>query len=576
MLYPRENAHREVRCLDGYWTFSPDRDDVGFSERWAGGIGGDRRTIAVPASWNEQFNDLYNFHGKGWYEKTVFIPAAWNDRAVWLRVGNAAGKAEVYVNGEKACEHVGTALPFEADIAPLLTFGAENKIVILADSTLDPWSLPPALLAENEGRVGNFNCYPGVTYDFFPFGGLQRSVWLYTTAKTRIEDVTIRTRCGENGATVEFDAVFSAPVRGTLRAETDGVSVEIPVDGSSASGSIPVANPRIWDIGQPELYELSLTLTNGGQEADAYRETYGIRTVKMDGDRLLLNGKPVFFKGFGKHEDFFILGKGFSHAVTVKDFHLLHWVGANSFRTSHYPYDERIMELADREGILVIDETPFVGLNSRMYREDILEKAKSVIGELFARDKNHPCVVMWSLANEPNVDTPEGKHFFEEMAATARALDATRPITYVAHLEPENNLGYAAYDVVCINKYYGWYYAPGQMEEALPDFVACIERFREAFGKPMIIAEFGADAIEGIHSDPPLMFSEEYQRDMVITQYRELKKKPYIIGAHVWCFADFRAAQSISRIILNRKGIFTRDRQPKLLAHALKEEWTKA
>ena len=574
MLYPKENACREMKSLDGYWKFCADKENAGLDAGWGSGIGGDDiRTIGVPASWNEQFNDLYNFHGKGWYEKDIFVPAAYESRAVYLRCGSVAGQAKVWVNGTLAAAHEGAALPFECEISSLLKFGQENKVVILADSTLDPWSLPPALIDESEGRVGFFHCYPAVTYDFFPYGGVQRSVWLYTTGKKRIEDIAITTDVGETAAQVHVKVALSAKVCGTVVLESDGRRAEISVCGDTAEGSLTVENPRLWDIGQPELYDMTVTVLEDGERLDTYTETYGIRTVKVEGNQFLLNGKPVFFKGFGKHEDFYILGKGFNHALTVKDFYLLNWIGANSFRTAHYPYDENIMDLADRMGVLVIDETPFVGLNNRMFRPDILEKAKKVIGELFARDKNHPSVVMWSLANEPYVSTPEAKHFFEEMASAARSLDPTRPITYVAHMEPEDNLAYSSYDVVCINKYYGWYIAGGQIDETLPAFAQCIQRFYDAFGKPMIISEFGADAIDGIHSDPPVMFSEEFQSDMVEKQYEELRKKDYVIGSHVWAFADFKTAQSKSRIVLNRKGVFTRDRQPKMVAHALKRLW---
>ncbi len=574
MLYPKESLYREVKNLDGFWRLCADKDDIGEKSGWECGVfGEDTREAAVPASYNEQFNDLFNFHGKVWYEKDVFIPLSFADKAVYLRFGNVAGKAKVWLNGAYLGEHIGTALPFEFKADNALKFGQTNKLVVLADSSLDPWSLPPAALGANEGRVGFFNSYPAVTYDFFPFGGIQRSVFVYTCPKTRIEDITVTTELCKDRARVKFEALLSREAQGELVAKTDGKELSVSVCGSSVCGEFEIEKPRLWDIGNPQLYDLELTL-NTADGNDCYTQTFGIREVKVEGDRFLLNGKPVFFKGFGKHEDFFILGKGFNHAVTVKDFELLRWIGANSFRTSHYPYDENIMDYADRHGIMVIDETPFVGLNNRMYREDILDKAKSVIKELITRDKNHPSVVMWSLANEPYVETAEGEHFFKEMAATARALDPTRPITYVAHMEPEHNLGYKYYDVVCINKYYGWYIAPGQMLETLPDFAACIERFREAFGKPMIISEFGADAIEGIHCDPPQMFSEEYQSDTVEMQYKELRKKDYVIGAHVWAFADFKTAQTTSRIVLNRKGVFTRDRQPKMVARTLKKLWS--
>ena len=416
-----------------------DKEDAAGMKKVRGEI---ERAKADMGSLDEQQSSLMNFHGKGWYEKEFMVPLHWEGQKIYLRFGSIAGRAQVFVNGHKAAEHVGTALPLEAEISALVAFGEMNRVVVLADSTLDPWSLPPALLQENEGRIGFFNCYPGVSYDFFPYGGIQRSVYLYTAAPHAIQDITIRTEVKENEALVHFSVSLTEAVDGQLTVETDGLRQCVPVRGNTASGTFTIREPRLWDVGKPELYTFTAVLAENGKPVDQYTETYGIRTVQVVGDQFLLNGKPVFFKGFGKHEDFYIVGKGFQYGLMVKDFSLLKWVGANSFRTSHYPYDERILEFADRNGILIIDETPFVGLSERMYTEPILEKAVSVIHELIERDKNHPSVVLWSLANEPNVNTPEGKRFFEVMAQTARALDPTRPITYVAHMEPENNLGY--------------------------------------------------------------------------------------------------------------------------------------
>jgi beta-glucuronidase len=161
------------------------------------------------------------------------------------------------------------------------------------------------------------------------------------------------------------------------------------------------------------------------------------------------------------------------------------------------------------------------------------------------------------------------------MAETARSLDDTRPITYAAHMEPEDNLGMKYYDVLCLNKYYGWYVNPGDLYNMLPLFSDCLDKFYKAFNKPILVSEFGADAIAGMHSEPIQMFSEEYQAETIVEQYKILSKKEYCIGAHIWAFADFKTAQSISRILLNRKGLFTRDRQPKLAAHKVREMWAR-
>ncbi len=574
LLYPKESINREVKSLDGFWTFCEDREDIGEKNKWNLGVFNEKaRQSSVPASYNELFNDLFNFHGKVWYSKEFYVPISYVDKAIYLRFGNVAGKAKVWVNGIFVGEHIGTALPFEFEISNIAKFAQKNTVVVLADSTLDAYSLPPAAISITEGSVGFTNSYPRVPYDFFPYGGIQRSVFLYTCPKTRIEDITVTTDILETEAKVNFEVEFSSEVNGEIVFETDGKETTVSVEGKKVNCEVTIENPRLWDVGKPELYTVEITLKNENGEIDNYTQTYGIREVKVVGDKFLLNGKPVFFNGFGKHEDFFIYGKGFLSAVTVKDFELLNWVGANSFRTSHYPYDENIMDFADQHGILVIDETPFVGLCKRMYRDDILIKAKSVIEELVKRDKNHPSVVMWSLANEPYIESVEGKEFFKELLNTTRKLDSTRPITYVSHLGPENNLGYENFDVVCINRYWGWYDGNGRIEEILPDFNNWIETHRKAFGKPIIVSEFGADAIEGMHTDPPQMFTEEYQAKLIKMQYNELRKKDYVIGAHVWCFADFKSTQNPCRIVLSRKGVFTRDRQPKMSAYMLKDLW---
>lgn len=571
MLYPQSNRFRYAVSLDGTWKFFADKERTGKDSGFQNGITAQTRDIAVPASWNEQYNDLFDFHGQGWYERTFFVPHGFLQNRVILRFGAVSTNTEVWVNGRPAVQHKGNALPFEADITSLLNPDSENRLVVLADSTLDPWGLPPASLEAVEGRAGFTNSYPAVTYDFYPYGGIQRSVWLCSLPETRITDITVTTDIDGTDGILHFEV--KAPA-GTVRVTADGICTEVPVQNGRACGKIVIPNARLWDIGQPELYDTQFVLSDKGEELDAYSLAVGIRTVRIERNRFLLNDKPVFFKGFGKHEDFFISGKGYQNAVTVKDFYLLKWIGANSFRTSHYPYDEQMLDAADRNGILVIDETPFVGLNERMFRDDICDRALGVIEELITRDKNHPCVVAWSLANEPNASTKEAENFFRRMAECARSLDSTRPITYVAHLEPENNVGYPYYDMVCINKYYGWYLGPAQVDETLPEFKACLERFHKAFGKPILLSEFGADSIPGMHTDPPMMFSEEFQVDMVTKQYNEILKLDYCIGAHVWAFADFRANQAVSRIILNRKGVFTRDREPKMIAHALKKLWT--
>jgi len=129
-------------------------------------------------------------------------------------------------------------------------------------------------------------------------------------------------------------------------------------------------------------------------------------------------------------------------------------------------------------------------------------------------------------------------------------------------------------DLVCLNRYMGWYSQPGRIDEGIALLSSELDALYEKFRKPIVMTEFGADALPGHHAQPPEMFSEEYQAEL-ITRYIELfRTKPYVIGEHIWNLCDFRTSQGVTRAgSLNHKGVFTRDRRPKLAAHRLRELW---
>jgi beta-glucuronidase len=311
-----------------------------------------------------------------------------------------------------------------------------------------------------------------------------------------------------------------------------------------------------------------------GRPVDQVDLPVGIRTFKVSGGKLLLNGNPVFLKGFGRHEDSTILGRGLTDKERVKDFRNMMAVGANSYRTSHYPYSEKDLDMADRLGFLVIDETPAVGL---FFRKEGMKKrlslCRQMTWEMIERDKNHPSVVMWSLANEPHSHRPAAVPFFKDLARWARKLDPTRPVTLVSYLGAKE-ASFAFLDAVCVNRYFGWYSEPGDLAKALPRLSKDLDAIHRKFKKPLLVTEFGADAIPGSHADPPAMFSEDYQASMIEGYLKIMAQKPYVTGAHVWNLNDFRTAQATHRPNgMNYKGVFTRDRKPKIAATVLKKAW---
>lgn len=578
MLYPQINAHRDLQCLDGLYRFVPDRNNVSESEGWHAGLPTDSHLLAVPGSWNEQLREVHDFHGEGWYEHEVHIPKSWTQNRILLRIGSTSGNARVFWDGHFLGEHIGPHLPFEFDVTDLATPCSKHRLVIAVDNTLRWMSLPPGQARREEDRAGFGLGYPDVPYDFFPYGGIHRSISLAALPTIHISDIRVQTDYSGSAGLINFECrVAPAEASCTLRVKVGEQQAEFPVKDGFARGSLQLEAVRLWSHNDPHLYDVSWELLGEGEEPiDSYCLPVGVRKVEVCGDQLLLNGKPVHLKGFGKHEDFPILGKAWAPAVAVKDFDLMRWIGANSFRTSHYPYADEMLSLADRLGFLVISETPFVSLSDRLYTDEMLDKAQLVIRELIGRDYNHPSVIMWSLANEPYVETDAGEHFFRSMAECARSEDATRPIMYVAHEGPEQNRGAEHFDLLGVNKYFGWYHETGDIDGSLPKLKCCLEEFHEHCGGPILLAEFGADAVAGLHSDPPVLFSEEYQAETIVKQYELVKDIPWIIGAHIWNFADFKTAQTINRVGGNKKGIFTRDRQPKLAAHAVRNLWRTA
>lgn len=220
--------------------------------------------------------------------------------------------------------------------------------------------------------------------------------------------------------------------------DKEGAKVANATSDVKLSGSLQVTGVKPWwpYLMHPEpgyLYELEVKLLAANEELlDVYRLKVGLRTLSWNKSQFLINGKPVYFRGFGRHEDSDIRGKGLDNALMVRDFNLLKWIGANAYRTSHYPYSEESMQFADEHGIMIIDECPSVdtelssslslpgasllklfSLLFRNYSQELLGKHKSSLEQLIHRDRNHPSVVMWSIANEPRTSILNADSYFE-------------------------------------------------------------------------------------------------------------------------------------------------------------------
>jgi beta-glucuronidase len=588
VLRPRDTPTRERRSLNGLWRFALDPAGVGRGEGWWKRPLADAREVPVPASYNDVFPEaaVRDHVGDAWYQTLVRVPARWSGERIVLRFDAATHRAIAWVNETQVVEHEGGYTPFEADVTDVLEAGAEFRLTVVVDNRLTWQSIPPGYVEETpDGPRQRY------FHDFFNFAGLHRTVWLYTTPASYVEDVTVETDLDGSTGRVRY-AVETAGREGEVRVVLRDAAGDEVARASGSSGELAVADVHPWQPGEGYLYELAVELWGGGEApVDVYPLPIGIRTVRVDGTRFLINDEPFYFRGFGKHEDSAVRGKGHDDAFMVHDFELLKWLGANSFRTSHYPYAEEVLEYADRHGVVVIDEAPAVGLNASLggflggvtfttFSEETVndgtrEAHRQAIRELIARDKNHPSIVIWSIANEPESWTPESRAYFEPLAAEARRLDPSRPVGFVNFMAatPDRDVVSDLFDVLMLNRYHGWYEDAGDLAAAERKLTAEVDAWVEKHGKPIIFTEYGADAVAGVHGVTPSPWTEEYQAEVLAMFHRVFDRVDAVVGEQIWHFADFATAPGILRVDGNKKGVFTRDRRPKASAHLLRRRW---
>lgn len=591
MLYPKTTLTRRRISMDGMWKFCLDEKAVGEKEGWMDGIPGEEM-IPVPASFQDFYTekDIREYTGDFWYETDFFVPGEWEGREILLRFGAATHRAGVYVNGILITEHEGGFLPFSAKVTTVVRYDSYNKVVVKVNNELNCTNLPcgETITLPNGKKMSK------PYFDFFNYAGLQRSVYLLALPGESIVDFDLDYAIHGKNAEVSYQirtngehavqlALFDA--KGHCVAQKDG-----------KEGVLYVENARLWQVRNAYLYRLRIRIMDGEELIDEYEQEIGIRTVKVEGTDILINGEPVYLKGFGKHEDSDIVGRGFSIGIMKRDFELMKWIGANSFRTSHYPYSEEIYQMADREGFLIIDEVPAVGMFQSLMnfmeastgkqtaffeKETTLVLLKAhlrAIEEMIARDKNHPSVIAWSLLNEPETTNEAAVPYFKEVFDLANKLDMQkRPRTFALIMNslPDTCKCYQFSDIIALNRYYGWYMKGG--------YEICVaeELFRKEMNawkekklnKPFIFTEYGADTLASEHKLPSVMWSQEYQDEYLKMTHEVFDSYDFIKGEQIWNFADFQTTEGIMRVNGNKKGVFTRQRQPKDIAYKLKERW---
>nr|WP_305182548.1 beta-glucuronidase [uncultured Schaedlerella sp.] len=593
-LYPCSNAYRSRVSLDGLWRFCFDADSVGISDEWYKKGLSDTISMPVPSAFADLFTteEERDYCGDFWYETDFYCPDDVQDRNYIIRFGSITHRAIVYCNGQKVAEHEGGFLPVICDVTEVIRIGEANKLIVYVNNELNETSLPCGTVKTCKSGKKLAKGY----FDFFNYAGIQRSVYLLQIPKSAVTDYHITYELVGRDAKINYQVFHSGA--GEIKVSVYDKDGRRVTEKEGERGTLYVKEAHLWEVRNAYLYVLKMELHQNGRIIDEYQDRIGIRTVAVKDGKILINEKPVYLKGYGKHEDFEILGRTFNWAVAKRDFECMKWSGANCFRTSHYPYAEEWYQMADEEGFLVIDEVPAVGMMRSLYNfadagtgkftyffealtiPELKKNHMKQIEEMIMRDKNHPSVFAFSLFNEPETISEAARDYFTDVFSMARKLDSQhRPLTGALekNSSPDKCQCCDLLDFICLNRYYGWYIGGGaEIEEAMLEFEQEMETWKiRKKNIPFIFTEFGADTLVSEHKLPGVMWTQEYQNKYMEKTFQIFDKFSFIQGELVWNFADFQAQEGIMRVNGNKKGVFTRNRQPKNAAYVIKERWEK-
>ena len=493
--------------------------------------------LDVPGDWNSQRENLFFYEGTVWYRKTFDYSARPKSR-VFLHFGAANYETVVYLNSEKLGRHIGGFTPFEFEITGKVK-ATGNSVVVKVD---------------NKRRL---EAVPTLNTDWWNYGGITRDVQLVELPATFVEDYFVQLRKGSATTIAGWVRLNGGRPRQqvSIRIPEAHVSATATTDGKGYAEFTTAANLTLWSPANPKLYDVTIAA-----ETDTVHDQIGFRTIEVKGTDILLNGKPIFLRGVSIHEEApFRGGRAFSDEDART---LLGWareLGCNFVRLAHYPHNENMLREADRMGLLVWSESPIYWM-IQWQNPETYANAAAQVAESIGRDRNRASVILWSVANETPVND-ERNAFLRKLATHVRSLDPTRLVTAAMMHHEVDGPGQtraaviddpfgADVDVLGCNEYIGWY-------DGLPEKIDRSE-WQSIYNKPLVMSEFGADALYGLHGDALTRWSEEYQENVFQRQLAMLNKIPFLRGTSPWVLMDFRSPRRALTGIqdfFNRKGL---------------------
>jgi len=536
--------------MGGQWYYRADTAGNGAVSVFAGDPSNVGWTpVSVPNAWNaKDYSDASFAGGVGWYRKSFHLPSAKQALSWVVRFESVNYRSKVYLNGRLIGKNTGAYLPFEIRLpAGLLKRGGTNLLAIRVDDRRFPTDFPPSGLSTTGVPTGGW----------WNYGGLLREVYLREIDRADFNTVSVLPDlpCGTCDAHVTYKATLrnygdkAQKMKVTARLGARKVVLGTASVGAKKFATftkrIGVKDPKTWSPASPYLYDTSLTVTDGAKKKAKTLQTYhvetGIRSIKVVDGHLMLNGKPLNFRGFGVHED--SLDKGFAIDDTQRE-QQIQWAreeGATLFR-SHYPLHPYYYERLDELGMLAWTEVPVYSVKTKYLKQlQVRKLAARELASAVQTNINHPSIIVWSAGNELSARPgPVQGYYIQRAVKLAKSIDPTRPVGLAvagypsAGCQPE----YAPLDVLGINEYFGWYSGPnGQIadQSTLSDY---LDSVRQCYpNKAIVITETGAEA----NRDGPVEERGTYQFQSAFANYHYgiYATKPWLSGAIWWTLEEF-------------------------------------
>ncbi len=505
-------------------------------------------TLKVPGDWNSQAENLQYYEGTVWLRRS-FTAAPQAGKRYVLYFGAVNYEAHVYLNGRKLGSHQGGFTPFQFDATGLLRAG-ENSLVVKADNTR------------------HADAIPTVNTDWWNYGGITRDVLLVELPATHISDYKVQLAKGDRNHFEGYVQLAGTELEQKVRLAIPeaGIDTEVRTDPQGrAAVRLPAPKLQLWQPGAPKLYQVTLSTAQ-----DRVEDRIGFRTIETRGKDILLNGKPIFLRGISLHEENPLIAGRLRGESDMRM--MLQWareLNANYVRLAHYPHSETMLRLADEMGILVWAEVP-VYWTIAWNNPATFALAEEQLATMIGRDQNRAAAIIWSIGNETPV-SPERNAFMGKLAGAVRAQDNSRLVAAALEVHRRGNDIVMEdpladkLDLVSFNEYAGWYWS---------DPVDMLNyRFTITANKPVVITEFGGDALAGFHADAQTRWSEEYQDLLYKNQLRMLGEIPGLRGMTPWILVDFRSPKRLHPVFQdgwNRKGLISESGKKKQAFHTLK------